>query len=507
MTFPAEILTVSSMGEADAHAIKSGRSGYALMQAAGNAMVDAITARFAPRACAVLCGPGNNGGDGWEVAHRLAQQGWPVTLFSAVERSALRGDASLAASNWAEPVHTLDQFDPSPFGLVIDALFGAGLSRPLGGACKRVAEQLNASGCLVVSADIPSGLNGDLGRADGAVVQADLTVTFHRLKPAHLLQPGRSLCGEIVLADIGIPGSWSQSIADCGFINTSDLWNVPDPMATADSHKHTRGRLCVLSGPPGSTGAARLSARAGLIGGAGFVTLLSGADQVAELSLSEPALVVRALDIGLAFGAKLSELRPHAVVLGPGAGLTSKLKSQTLESLGAGVPLVLDADALSIFEDNPGALFEALHDQVVLTPHAGEFARLFPDLIADDALNKIEITRLAAKRSGAIIVHKGADTVIASPTGHVRVNVHASARLATAGTGDVLAGLIGSFLAQGMNAFDSASAGVFIHGEAGRRCGPGASVESVLAQLPHALAHIRAHDRRKTAFGRLALQA
>lgn len=507
MTFPADILTVRAMSAADAHAIQKGQSGIALMQTAGAALARAITSRFAARGTAVLCGPGNNGGDGWEVAQGLKAQGWDVTVFSLVERSALKGDAAIAASRWSGPVRPMETFEPHRHALVVDALFGAGLSRPLEGLCADIAKQLDGSDSVVVSADIPSGLNGDLGRASGPVMRADLTVTFHRLKPAHLLQPGRSLCGEIVLADIGIPDSWSASIPACAQVNSPDLWALPCPLAMAQTHKHKRGRLCVLSGPPGSTGAAVLSARAGLIGGAGFVTLLSGAKDVADLSLSEPSLVVRALDNQQTLGRQLDGLRANGLVLGPGGGMTSLLKAQVIEALRSGVPLVLDADALSLFENDPQALFADLHEGVVLTPHAGEFARLFPGLATKTDQNKIEVTQRAASICGAIILYKGADTVIATPDGRVRVNVHASPRLATAGTGDVLAGLIGSFLAQGMNAFDAASAGAFVHGEAGRLCGSGSTVNTVLAQLPEALARIRALSERRKAQQKFALQA
>lgn len=505
MAAHVDILTVQAMGAADGFAMDHGRSGGALMDAAGAGLARSLQRRWAARPAAVLCGPGNNGGDGWEAAVQLKQAGWPVEVFCLGRRADLKGDAARAAQKWTGRVQTLSQCDPLQYALVVDALFGAGLSRPLDGEPARLAEACNTArgaGLVVVSADVPSGLDGDLARGDGPVFHADLTVTFHRLKPAHLLQPGRSACGEIALIDIAIPEGWREAAPPCGEINTPQLWPgvAADPDRSA--HKHSRGRLCVLSGPAGATGAARLTAAAGQIGGAGFVTLACPPDALAECARAR-SLVTKAFDLEADFAGVLAEHRADAGVLGPGAGLSEATVRRVRQALAHGAPLVLDADGLTSFADDPAGLFDAVCGPVVLTPHAGEFARLFPDLAGRDDLNKIEITRQAAARSGAVIVYKGPDTVIASPGGGVRVNVHASPRLATAGTGDVLAGLIGALLAQGVDAFDAASAAVWIHGEAGRRCGPGATVETVMANLPAALAALADDTRRTAALQRL----
>ncbi|MCC5995580.1 MAG: NAD(P)H-hydrate dehydratase [Oceanicaulis sp.] len=493
MSAPHALLTSDAMVRADAFAIASGRSGDALMAAAGDALARAVMARWAPRPAAVLCGPGNNGGDGWVAACALKAAGWPVRVFSICPVKALKGDAARAARRWGGAVEALDACDPSRFALVLDALFGAGLSRPLDGEAARLA-QACGEGQVVVSADAPSGLDGTRARAEGPVFQADLTVTFHRLKPAHVLQPGRALCGEIVCAGIGIPDGWEEEARPCAELNHPDLWPIPGLELEAGAHKHSRGRLLVLSGPSGASGAARLSAKAGLIGGAGFVTLACPPGAVAEAA-ADPLLVIRALGEGDP-GAVLNTSRASAAVLGPGAGLDDTLKGRVAAALAARMPLVLDADALSVFADAPEALLSQLHPRCVLTPHAGEFERLFPGLSAG-AINKIEAAREAARLAHAVIVFKGPDTVIASPSGAVRVNVHACARLATAGTGDVLAGLTGAFLAQGAAPFDAACAAVWLHGDAGRRLGPGATAGDVLARLPDILADER--DRRARA--------
>ena len=501
---PHAILTVRAMGQADAYAVQSGVSGASLMKRAGAEVVRTIVQHWSPRSTAVLCGPGNNGGDGWIIAQGLKNAGWPVRVYSLAERAALEGDAAWAARGWTDEVLDLSQCCLEDHELVVDALFGAGLNRALEGEAARLAQESQTVDGVCVAVDTPSGLSGDLALPEGPVFRADLTVTFHRYKPAHLLSRGRSQCGEIVLCDIGIPDGWSHSVAPCATLNHPDLWRLPGAEVEMEAHKHSRGRLCVLAGGYGATGAARLAARAGQIGGAGFVTLLSGQGALNEIASASDSLVARAYDHDADFGVVLKEHRASAAVLGPGAGVSESLKQRVLAACALAIPLVLDADALSVFEDDPSALFQALHGQCVLTPHGGEFARLFPDLTdkAHDG-NKIDRTRLAAHRCGAVVVFKGADTVIAAPDGDVRVNVHASPRLATAGTGDVLAGLIGAFLTQGEAAYDAASAAVYVHGDAGRRLGVGGTVETVLDRLPAALEAVSAMQQRKAALQRL----
>ncbi|MEQ8405385.1 MAG: NAD(P)H-hydrate dehydratase [Oceanicaulis sp.] len=501
MTDPRHaVLSVEAMGEADRFAMAHGRSGGALMDAAGLAIAREIAARWSPRPLAVLCGPGNNGGDGWEAAAVLKAQGWPVEVFAMKPRGELEGDAARAAAKWDGPVRRLDACDPAQFALVLDALFGAGLSRPLEGEAARLAE--TCADTPVIAADTPSGVLGDAARSEGAAFNAALTVTFHRYKPAHLLHPGRAACGEIVLADIGIPDGWMDHAKPVAERNDPDLWSVPGLDIEAGAHKHQRGRLCVLSGGNGASGAARLAAETALSGGAGYVTLLCPPDALTECAAAMEAVVTRAFDLDADFGEVLNSHRAQAAVLGPGAGKDETTRRRVLQALAQGTALVLDADAITVFEDKREAFFKALHGRCVLTPHAGEFAKVFPDL-ADSEANKIERAKEAAQRAGAVIVLKGPDTVIAGPDGRVTVNTHASPRLSTAGTGDVLSGLIAAFLAQGADAFDAASAGVWTHGEAGRRMGPGDTAASLIRLLPSALRHVRDLQSRRAALARL----
>lgn len=502
------VLRVEAMGAADTFAMEHGRSGGALMDAAGAAIAGAIMQRWSPRPVAVLCGPGNNGGDGWEAAVRLQARGWPVEVFALRSPAELDGDAARAANKWTGEVQRLKACDPSRFALVLDALFGAGLSRPLDGEPARLARACAEQ--TVIAADVPSGVHGDRARADGPAFKAALTVTFHRFKPAHVLHPGRAACGEIVLADIGVPHGWMSKASPVAEHNHPDLWSVPGLHIDDGAHKHQRGRLCVLSGGQGASGAARLSAEAGLTAGAGYVTLLCPPDALTECAASLRAVVTRAYDPAADFAEVLDGHRAQAAVLGPGAGTSRETRRRVLQACGQGAALVLDADALTVFQDDPAALYDALHERCVLTPHAGEFPRVFPDLADASGArgespgeNKIEIARKAALRAGAVLVLKGPDTVIAAPDGRVRVNTHASPRLSTAGTGDVLAGLIGAFLAQGADPFDAASAAVWIHGEAGRRMGPGDTASGLFDLLPLALRHVRDLQSRKAALRRL----
>lgn len=497
-----ELLSTAQMRAADQHAIAQGISGVTLMERAGAAVASAIMSRWAPRPAAILCGPGNNGGDGYVAARLLVECGWPVEVFAPGAAAALKGDAAHMASLWTGGVKPLDSFDAGRFGLVVDALFGSGLSRPLDGMALKASRSLAGSGCVVVSVDVPSGAGGDESGLQGPCVKADLTVTFHRLKPAHLFHPARECCGEIILADIGIPASWRAGEGALPDIVQLPRIHLPDTGHDSAAHKHGKGRLCVLAGPSGATGAARLSAMAGLKSGAGLVTLLCPPGSLMEAASASLAVMTKSIREE-DFAKTLSPHRASALVIGPGAGLNDTLKTQVLAALSTGLPIVLDADALSVFADDREPLFTGLHDCAVLTPHAGEFARLFPDIFGQSLANPVEAARQAAKRSGAIVLLKGPSSVIAHPDGRVAVNVHASARLATAGSGDVLAGIMGGLMAQGVAPFEAARSAAFLHGEAGYHLPPGGTAEDLLGMLSGALSRLSAEQARVAALTRL----
>ncbi|WP_309089580.1 NAD(P)H-hydrate dehydratase [Phenylobacterium sp.] len=476
------ILTVAEMAAADRAAVEVGTSGEALMERAGTAVADAICARFRAQPTVVLCGPGNNGGDGYVVARLLKARGWPVEVRALSEPSA--ADAKAAAGRWDGPTRPLDV--DLPAGLVVDALFGAGLTRPLDGVAASVAQRLAARPDEVVAIDMPSGVPGDTGNPLGPAVCAALTVTFHARKPAHVLEPGRSLCGEIVIADIGLGETPTRLVE-----NLPELWLPRFPWPSAASHKHERGRLVVVSGDAWSTGAARLAARAGLRIGAGLVTILSPTEALASNAGHLEAVMLRPFDTDVELEQAAADV--DAAVIGPAAGVDEDTLLNVLALARTGAALVLDADAITVFRDDPDELFSVLDRDDVLTPHPGEFERLFPGVLKGSP-ERITAAREAAKRAGAVVLLKGADTVVAAPDGRAAVNVNGSPWLATAGSGDVLAGFIGGLVAQGMDSFEAACAAAWIHAEAAELHGPGLISEDLPGLTPAVLR--RLYDER-----------
>jgi hydroxyethylthiazole kinase-like uncharacterized protein yjeF len=439
MAAMTELLTPAQMYQADALAIASGITEAQLIENAGRAVAEEIVRRYGARKTVVLCGPGNNGADGKAAARHLRQWGWPIIASDDI------ADAEL----------------------IIDALYGAGLNRDFPAA---LAEKINSAGVPVIAIDVPSGLDGITGRARGASVKADLTVTFFRKKPAHLLLPGRMLCGEVVVADIGIPESVLPELK----VLLRENARPALPSFDSSAHKYKRGHAVIVSGAKFSTGASRLAAQAALKVGAGLVTIAGHADELHVHAAHITAIMLAQTDTAMALGMFLNDKHRNAVCLGPAAGVGSGTCAKVRAVLASGATAVLDADALTSFARNPDELFAAIAEHpgrpVVLTPHNGEFARLFSDL-ANVSEAKHERAREAAKRSGAIIILKGADTVIASPGGCAAINGNAPPSLATAGSGDVLAGLVTGLLAQGMPAFEAACAAVWLHGETANRHG------------------------------------
>lgn len=478
-------LSVAEMGAADRAAMAAGVPGTVLMENAGAAVAHAIMERFPQGPAAILCGPGNNGGDGFVVARHLAENGWPVTLFLLGDPAALKGDAAHHAGLWSGEVKPLADFAPEGFALAVDAIFGAGLTRAPEGEAARALAALE--GLPVVAIDLPSGLSGDTGQVLGQVPRAVLTVTFHRPKPGHLLFPGQDLCGTLLVADIGIPESVMGPIAPLQAVNHPDVWKAAFPWPRWDSHKYSRGHLLVLGGVQ-MTGASRLAARAAQRCGAGYVTLAAPEDAKTIYRVAMESIPVASFRDTAGFREMLENSRLGAVLLGPGAGVTPATREKALSALGSGAAVVLDADALTCFEDATPLLAGAVSGPVVLTPHMGEFARLFPDL-AD--LPKPQAARMAAAESGAVVLLKGADTVIADPDGRLILSCDGPADLAVAGSGDVLSGFIAGLLSAGMPAFAAAACAAWLHGRAAEQAGPGLIPEDVVAHLPQILKTLR----------------
>lgn len=479
------LFTPSAMAQVDIDAAKSGLWSFALMQRAGQAIA-ACALKHYPQALRhiVLCGPGNNGGDGYIAAAALAESGIDPLVYHLGDPESLHGDARQAMEDCAIKGQALAEYTPQQGDVIIDALFGAGLSRPVPDAVATLFSAINGLDVHVVAADLPSGLCGRRGVVLGAALKVDRTVTFMALKPGHLLLPGRELCGEVEVYDIGIPLRILEDNAEELAQNDPLFWREHLVQVTAASHKFTRGHLTVFSGPAHATGAARLSAVAGLKAGAGLVTVAGSAEALPVLATTLTAVMLSEVDTVAQLKAWLDDKRHAAFVIGPGFSDLEKVRQFVPEL--ADKALVLDADAITAFRDSRDVLFScfAAHKaERVLTPHAGEFARLFPDIAADANLSKVEKARAAAALCHAAVIYKGADTVIAAPDGRALINTNAPPNLATAGSGDVLAGIVGGLLAQGVPAFEAAAAAVWLHGEAGQRAGRGSSAEDILAAV------------------------
>jgi NAD(P)H-hydrate epimerase len=484
-----EILTVAQCYEADAYAAAHGVPTLTLMEKAGRAVADAIEARWAPLTVAVLCGPGNNGGDGFVVARLLRERGWDVRLALLGRRDALKGDADAMAARWSGSDEPLSSTMFDDVTLIVDALFGAGLSRPLEGDVAVLAKTLNKSPIPVVAVDVPSGIAGDTGAALGGVcIEADLTVTFFRKKPAHVLMPSREICGEIVVADIGIPAGALNEIKPDLFENDPAQWHYPWPAAT--DYKYSRGHCVVVSGPAHATGAARMAARAALRVGAGLVSVASPEDAVAINAAQLTAIMVKPFDGAGELSELLKDERLNSIVIGPGCGTGKETKAMVAAVLATKAAVVLDADALTVFKDDPAALFKQTRAPCVLTPHDGEFERIFPGLLKKSA-SRIDAAREAAKTAHCTVLLKGPDTVIAAPDGRAIVNTHTAATLATAGSGDVLSGLIGGLMAQKVEPHQAAAMATWLHGDAALRFGPGLIAEDLPELMPTVLSALK----------------
>ncbi len=477
---PFVLLSAGQTRSIEKAAIAGGLSGAAMMETAGAAVAAFIVRNVERRPVAILCGPGNNGGDGFVIARKLKEAGWTVRVALVGERSDLKGDPALMAKLYDAEVETLSTAVLDGAGLIVDALFGTGLSRPIDGPARQVIAAANAHPAVKLAVDLPSGIDADSGAAFGDAIRASATFTFISRKPGHVLFPGRAHAGSVELFDIGVDEKWINSVNPVTFENHPALWAEDWKRPGFSTHKYDRGHAAILSGPRNRTGAARLAALSALRAGAGLVTLLSPGEACAENATHLTSIMLREAGDAAAIAAVLADRRFTAALVGPSAGVDETTKQKALAILRSGAGAVLDADALTSFEADIHKLMGALRADDVLTPHAGEFARLFPEL---GGMRRLAAARAAAAASNAIIVMKGADTIIARPDGRAIINTNAPFDLATAGSGDVLAGIITGLRAQGMRGFDAAAAGVFLHGAAGRIAGPGLIAED----LPDAL--------------------
>ncbi len=478
-----ELLMPAEMAQADKMTIEAGTTGMALMEKAGLAVAESVRSLLPGGGrVAVMTGPGNNGGDGYVTARLLAEAGYETVVWMAFSREKLTGDASFAAASWTGSAKGLSSAVTENADLIVDALFGAGLSKPVTGITAKAIDAVNRSPVPVVAVDLPSGIDGASGQVLGTAIQARETVTFFRMKPGHVLFPGRQNAGWVTVADIGIRPDSLATIKPATNRNHPDLWSLPEFEPT--SHKYDRGHTLIVAGPATATGAARLAARGALRVGSGLVTVAAPQQSVLPVAAQLTSVMLREMDGPAGLSSILSDARVKSAVVGPGLGVGEQTVRLVDAALTSGARLVLDADALTSHGGTAEGLFEKIHGRaapVTLTPHEGEFAKLFPGLV--DVSSKLERARRAADLSGAIVVLKGADTVIAAPGGRAMINDNAPRYLATAGSGDVLAGFVAGLQAQGMDALGAAAAGVWLHGAAGQTLGRGLIAED----LPEAL--------------------
>ncbi|WP_109311417.1 NAD(P)H-hydrate dehydratase [Ruegeria sp. AU67] len=513
-----ELLTAAQMRGIETSAIESGQvTGLELMERAGRGVVEAIfeewpeLAKTSGRAV-VLCGPGNNGGDGFVVARLLKEWGWEIDVYLYGDPEKLPPDARTNFEKWRNKNQVnFRRIDPAPLeddtfrfqpgtSLVIDGLFGTGLTRPFGGvfsllAFEQARSLLRNNDVRVVAIDVPSGLCADSGCILGNVIAADLTVTFHDKKIGHMINDGPANCGLVRTKQIGLVQKEASAIVK--LVSEDGL----SAAKSETDHKYSHGHGLILSGGSGKTGAARLAARGALRIGAGLVTLGVPPAAQTEVAAQVTAIMLQRVEGGDELSDVLDDERLNALCFGPGLGL-ERARDLVPVALAANRATVLDADALTAYADDPAALFDQLHDECVLTPHGGEFARLFPDIseklkavpTKGPAYSKVDATREAAKRAGCVVLFKGSDTVIAAPDGRCAINSAHYERsapwLATAGSGDVLAGFITGLLARGFAPMQAAETAAWLHVECARTFGPGLIAEDLPEQLPAVFQHL-----------------
>lgn len=492
------LMTPDQMGKADALTIARGTPGTVLMERAGQAVENAAMAMVPPKAkILLLCGPGNNGGDGYVAARLLSEGDYSVTVIALGDTNSLSGDAAWAFQKWKGPMHQDADFET--YDLIIDALFGAGLTRALDGKASALVERANEAPCPILSVDLPSGVDGRTGHAYGPTMRAARTITFHRLKPGHALYPGRGLCGAIEVADIGLDAAAAHEAGYVAQLTGRYLADRREPIS-GNTHKFAKGHALVVGGPPEKAGAGFLAASAALRAGAGLTTL-AAPKAVVEGSMGlHPSLMRAQCESATDLARLLTNPKLSACVLGPGLPPNEATRQMVYAALTSQAALVLDAGALSAFAGMGEVLFQQISVRAaptVLTPHEGEFARLFGMLGA--SLSKIEKAQAAAAKSGAVLVLKGADSVIAHPGGAADcmfINGNAPPWLATAGSGDVLAGLVAGLMATPDRSGDpqrlseTVALGVWLHGQAGQVAGPALVASDLEPALRDVLARI-----------------
>jgi hydroxyethylthiazole kinase-like uncharacterized protein yjeF len=489
------LMTAEQSQTADAWAQANGQSLIDLMEQAGRAVAETVV-DYADKPenftdeIIILCGPGNNGGDGYVAARYLKDWGYRVHIMRAEnDMEPDSADASAMALRWTGSIDEFDDARIKVAAIVVDGLFGVGLTRPIEGAYADIIRAANESDVFRIAIDIPSGLSADTGcQLSDACFMADATITFTCRKPGHLIAPGRFISGglgHIRIADIGLPEQFFDACPSTIFENDPTLWSAFYPHAGPYSHKYDRGHMLVLGGREPALGASRLASLAGLRIGAGLVTLAAPSETYNVQASTLTDVMVRRMDSNFGFIGMLADKRINTVLLGPGAGVHEKTAELIFETLKKNKKLVLDADALSSLVGRLSQLQSFGKQEIVFTPHEGEFKRLFPELPFEE--NRLNAVRHAAKQTGAVIALKGVSTIVAAPDGRAAINVCAPAWLSIGGTGDVLAGITTGLIAQGMPIFEATCAAVWLHSQAGMKAGKGMIASDLLQTLVEVL--------------------
>jgi hydroxyethylthiazole kinase-like uncharacterized protein yjeF len=481
-----ELLTADEMRRAEKITIDNGTPALTLMENAGRGVTEEVVRRFARGSkVSVLCGPGNNGGDGFVCARSLRERGYQVRLALLCKLEELGPDAREMARRWDEQIEPMVPRAIEGAEVIVDAILGSGLKGPVNGVVGQIIDQVNERELPVVAVDVPTGIDATFGSIQGAAFKAVSTVTFFRRKTGHMLLPAKRYCGDVRTVDIGIPNSVLADIVPQTFVNEPDFWLRYFPRLKPDGHKYDRGHAVVVSGPMESTGAARLSARGALRIGAGLVSVATSKAAFYINAAQLTSIMVAAYEGGAGLAELLTDTRRNAVLIGPGAGATAETRENVAAVLSSGATVVIDAEGLTAFAADPQELFALIqqrHAPTILTPHKGEFDAIFPEL--GNAESKLDQAKRAAEISGAVMVFKGPDTVVSAPDGLSAITEGSPPWLATAGTGDVLAGFIVGLCAQGMSPLDAAVAGVWIHSDIARVVGPGMIAEDMAPMLP-----------------------
>ncbi|MFN7113082.1 MAG: NAD(P)H-hydrate dehydratase [Alphaproteobacteria bacterium] len=495
-----EILSAAEMKKADLAAVASGTPAHVLIAAAAAGLAAAIEDFAQPCRVLFLCGTGNNGADGFVAAQMLSQKtGWHVRVACLAKKNTLKGDAAEAAEAWQGTTENLNSNLPvHQTDLIIDAVFGTGFKDALPPELVILFDKIRAKNIPVVAADIPSGIDATTGAIAEGTLKADLTVVFCRKKIAHVLAATRAHLGMLQLAAVPIDDAQIAALGTSVFENHPALWLPSFPFPAADAHKYSRGHVMVYGGPE-RTGAACLAAYAAQVAGAGVVSIACAPEQKMVYSLYRASLMTDVWRSEEDFKTLLRDERTNVALIGPGGGAAGdaadRLRTATLNALSmAGKTAVLDGDVFTVFKNDPDTLFNHLSKRHILTPHEGEFSRIFGDLPG----SKLARARAAARKANAIIILKGFDTVIAAPDGTAVVNTNGTPILATAGTGDVLAGLVAGFAAQGMPPFMAALAGVWLHADAARLHGPALTAEDIIIHVNQSLRNLLGAKQENT---------